>query len=254
MIDILGGSGYNRKKAQTGRCGPALAELRLGKGSDSMLTLEKERLLAERNIPFGLVEVWYPEPEAWDVEALRSLEEAELAALKADYADYDRKAVFGEDPYVRFFKKFKKTYPVLMQFESFLLKGRPFPQVNPVTEVPFLAELKTRCLMGTHDADAVQGTLRLFSGTEKAPFTGLRGEEVHTYPNDVCGQDDGGIIFSMISGADNRTCAKPESRHVFYPVFGTPDLPEEEIACQQELLKRYVLTLAPTARIETQTV
>lgn len=254
MIDILGGSGYNRKKAQTGRCGPALAELRLGKGSDSMLTLEKERLLAERNIPFGLVEVWYPEPEAWDVEALRSLEEAELAALKADYADYDRKAVFGEDPYVRFFKKFKKTYPVLMQFESFLLKGRPFPQVNPVTEVPFLAELKTRCLMGTHDADAVQGTLRLFSGTEKAPFTGLRGEEVHTYPNDVCGQDDGGIIFSMISGADNRTCAKPESRHVFYPVFGTPDLPAEEIACQQELLKRYVLTLAPTARIETQTV
>lgn len=219
-----------------------------------MLTVKKEGPLAERKIPFGLVEVWYPDSAAWDAEALRALEETELAGLRERYADYDRKAVFGENPYVRFFKKFKKTYPVLMQMESFLLKGRPFPQVNPVTEIPFLAELKTQYLMGTHDADAVQGTLRLFSGTEKAPFTGLRGEEVHTYPNDVCGRDDGGIIFSMISGADDRTCARPESRHVFYPVFGTPEMPAEEIARQQELLKRYVLTLAPDAGIETQIV
>lgn len=217
-----------------------------------MLRVEKEAALAERNILFGLVEVWYPDSAAWDVEALRALEEAELAALKERCADYDRKAVFGEDPYVRFFKKFKKTYPVMMQLESFLLKGRPFPQVNPVTEVPFLAELKTRHLMGTHDADAVRGTLRLFSGVGKEPFTGLRGEEVHTYPNDVCGRDDGGIIFSMISGADHRTCARQESRHVFYPVFGTPGLPAAEIAGQQALLKRYVLTLSPTAKIETQ--
>lgn len=219
-----------------------------------MLRVEKESALAERDILFGLVEVWYPEPEAWDVEALRALEERELAALREEHGAYERKAVFGEDAYVRFFKKFKKTYPVLMQMESFLLKGRPFPQVNPVTEVPFLAELKTRCLMGTHDADAVQGTLRLFSGTEKAPFTGLRGEEVHTYPNDVCGRDDGGIIFSMIAGADHRTCAKMESRHVFYPVFGTPGMPAAEIAGRQALLERYARTLAPAARIETQIV
>ncbi|MDO4316103.1 MAG: hypothetical protein Q4C45_10010 [Oscillospiraceae bacterium] len=219
-----------------------------------MLALEKEDTLFARNIPFGLVEVWYPDSAEWDVEALRALEETELAALRERCADYDRRAVFGENPYVRFFKKFKKTYPVLMQVESFLLKGRPFPQVNPVTEVPFLAELTTQCLMGTHDADAVLGTLRLFSGTEKAPFTGLRGGEVHTYPNDVCGRDDGGIILSMIAGADDRTCAKPESRHVFYPVFGTPDMPTEEIASRQALLRRYVLTLAPAAKIETQLI
>lgn len=219
-----------------------------------MLTVEKEQALAERDILFGMAEVWYPEMEAWDVEALRALEERELTALKEEHGNYDRKAVFGEDSYVRFFKKFKKTYPVLMQLESVLLKGRPFPQVNPVTEVPFLAELKTRCLMGTHDADAVQGTLRLFSGTEKAPFTGLRGEEVHTYPNDVCGRDDGGIIFSMIAGADHRTCAKPESRHVFYPVFGTPGMAAEALRSQMDLLASYARTLAPEARVEIQIV
>ena len=219
-----------------------------------MLTVEKEQVLAERCIFLGMAEVWYPEMEAWDVDALRALEERELAALKEEHGDYDRKAVFGEDPYVRFFKKFKKTYPVLMQLESVLLKGRPFPQVNPVTEVPFLAELKTRCLMGTHDADAVRGTLRLFSGTEKAPFTGLRGEEVHTYPNDVCGRDDGGIIFSMIAGADHRTCAKPESRHVFYPVFGTPGMAAETLRPQLDLLASYARTLAPEARVEIQIV
>ena len=96
----------------------------------------------------------------------------------------------------------------MMQLESFLLKGRPFPIDNSVTAIPFLAELETQSLSGTHDVDFVRGAVRLFAGTEKAPFPGMRGEEVHTYPGDFCARDDEGIIFSMIAGADARTCVK----------------------------------------------
>ena len=219
-----------------------------------MLNVEKNAALIEQNIPFALLEVWYPNREEWREADFQAAVKEELAALKAQYSEYDRKAVFGENPYFHFFKKFKKTYPVMMQFESFLLKDRPFPIQNPVTAVPFLVELQTQALSGTHDADHIEGPLKLFLGTEKAPFVGLRGEEVHTYPGDVCGMDNGGIILSMIAGADNRTCTNPNSRHVVYPVFGTPGMPADTLKPSLERLRNNVSILAPFAEMQSQTV
>ena len=164
-----------------------------------MVTFEKDAALG--GVPFGVLEVMYPERALWHTEDFHSMVEEHLRLLREKYADYDRKALFGENVYFRFFRKFKKTYPVMMQLESFLLKGRPFPMENPVTAIPFLAELETQSLSGTHDVDFVRGDIHLFAGTEKAPFPGMRGEEVHTYPGDFCARDDEGIIFSMIAGA-----------------------------------------------------
>ena len=94
--------------------------------------------------------------------------------------------------------------------------------------------------------------VRLLAGTEKAPCAGMRGEEVHTYPGDFCARDDEGIIFSMIAGADARTCVKPGSRHVFYPVFGVAGQPAGEIAAVLDRLEEYVRVLAPEADISRQ--
>ncbi len=216
-----------------------------------MVDIVMSDALRERKIPFILVEVAYPEPDEWDTEAFRRTAAQTLDALKAEFRDYDRKAVFGEHPYARFFKKFKKTYPVLLQFESCVVGDRPFPQENPIIAVPFLVELSTRFLTGTHDVERVMGRVMLDSGTEKEPFEGMHGE-AHTYPNDVVGRDDGGIILSMIAGADARTCARPESRRVFYPLFGVPELPASELERVEEIMTGYVRTLAPGAQIETQ--
>ena len=216
-----------------------------------MVDITKDAVLQERGIHFGLVEVTYPGPEAWRPDAFYAAAGEVLRSLREEYRDYDRKAVFGEHPYSRFFKKFKKTYPVMLQFESCLLQGRPFPHGNPVAEVPFLAELRTLVLMGTHDLDRVQGPVLLCSGTEKEPFPGMRGE-AHTYPNDVVGRDDGGVIFSMIAGADDRTCARPESRHVFYPVFGVPSFPAEAMEEAQRTAAEFARILSPEAEISFQ--
>lgn len=97
-----------------------------------MLEIIKDPTFAERNIPLGILEVTYPDRSSWDITKFYDLVHAELDALREKYADYDRKAVFGENPYFRFFKKFKKTYPVMQQFESVLFKGRPFPEEDPV--------------------------------------------------------------------------------------------------------------------------
>ena len=215
-----------------------------------MIQFQKDAALG--GISFGVLEVTYPERALWHTEDFHSMVEEHLRLLREKYADYDRKALFSENVYFRFFRKFKKTYPVMMQLESFLLKGRPFPIENAVTAIPFLAELETQSLSGTHDVDFVRGAVRLFAGTEKAPFPGMRGEEVHTYPGDFCARDDEGIIFSMIAGADARTCAKPGSRHVFYPVFGVTGQPAGEIAAVLDRLEEYVRTLAPEAETVRQ--
>ncbi len=219
-----------------------------------MFEIIKDPTFAERDIPLGILEVTYPDRSEWNEKAFYDLVHAELDELRGKYPDYDRKAVFGENPYFRFFKKFKKTYPVMQQFESVMFKGRPFPEEDPVMGVPFLLELTTFILSGTHDLDRMDGPLTIFTPSEKLPFSGMRSASTHTYPHDICGRDNSGIIFSMIAGADDRTCIHPDSRHVFYPVFGTPDTDKETIQDALQRLEFFVKVLAPNAEIESTIV
>ena len=131
-----------------------------------MIEVYKDQSLAGRDIPFGILDVRYPEQAEWDLASFGKLKETELAAIKKQAEIYDRKAAFSEEPYFRYFRKHKKTYPVMAQLESFLLKGRPFPEYNPINQVAFLTELKTRMLTGTHEADKIEGALVLFEAAE----------------------------------------------------------------------------------------
>lgn len=219
-----------------------------------MVQITKESGMQSAAIPFAWVEVQYPDKAQWDEDGFYDMVEQHLAALREQYRDYVRADVFGQNPYFRYFRKFKKTYPVMMQFESVLLKGREFPRWNAVTAVPFLAELETHVLTGTHDVEQLLGPAELYLAQAKEPFVGLRGDVVHTYPGDLCARDEGGIIFSMIAGADARTCARQTSRHVFYPVFGVPGQDPAALRPMQERLAEYARILAPDAEVSCQMI
>ena len=220
-----------------------------------MVNFIKNASIADNAFPFGAVEVNFPPEERWNRAAFRALVESEIALLKEKYpADsYDRKAVWGVNRYYRFFKKFKKTYPVMLQFESVVLKDRPFPDFNPIYEIAFLMEITTFVLSGTHDADCISGDVVLYIADSKEDFAGMR-ETLHTYPNDFCARDDEGIIFSLIAGTDKRTCAKAYSCNVLYPIFCTPDMPHEEIEKAMETVCRYVKVLCPEAEINCRII
>lgn len=219
-----------------------------------MVQIKKESGMQSAGVPFAWVEVQYPDKAQWDETGFYDMVERHVAALREQYREYVRADVFGQNPYFRYFRKFKKTYPVMMQFESVLLKGREFPRWTAVTAVPFLVELETHVLCGTHDIDRLMGPVELYQAEAREPFAGLRGDEVHTYPGDVTGRDAGGIIFSMIAGADDRTCIHPDSRHVFHPVFGTPDTDKAVIENALRRLEFFVKVLAPDAEIESRII
>ena len=136
------------------------------------------------------------------------------------------------------------THQQIQRYKEYFREPEQFTGAEP--------ELETHQLLGTHDADHVQGIIQLFAGTEKTPFPGMRGEEIHTYPGDFCARDDGGIIFSMVAGADDRTCVKESSTHVFYPVFGVADQPQAQIIAMLDRLEEYVNVLSPDAQIQRQ--
>lgn len=205
----------------------------------------------EKGVCFGVVDARFPNRETWDLSAFEALKERELQELKQEMAGYERAAVFGSSPYNRYFKKYKKTFPVLQQLESWLLKGRPFPSGNPINEVTFLTELRTRMLLGTHDIDRMLGEVELFCPEEKLDFPGIRGETVHCYPGDVTGRDEGGIILSMIAGADDRTCLHEDSSHISFLFFGAPGVTKEEITAVQQRLMSYARVLAPETEMCT---
>ena len=214
-----------------------------------MINTIRDSSLAEDGRHIGIVEVKYPDKSEWDISGFDAYKEAELEEIRTEGASYDREAAFRQDPYFKYFRKFKKSYPVMMQVESFLLKGRPFPEGSYINAVAFLNELKTHILLGTHDVDCIRGDLVLYNESVKTPFTGMFNPEAHSYPNDVTGRDDEGIIISMVAGADDRTCIHEDTTHVIYLIFGLPDMSMsiEEVADE---IRTSVFKLAPDAEVD----
>ena len=70
---------------------------------------------ADRHL--GILEVWYPDESEWDTAAFDELKEQELEQIRKDGENYSRDEWFRNTPYFRYFRKFKKTYPVMMQVE-----------------------------------------------------------------------------------------------------------------------------------------
>ncbi|MBQ6582652.1 MAG: hypothetical protein IJH77_02360, partial [Mogibacterium sp.] len=174
----------------------------------------------------------------------------ELEAIREAGKTYDREVEFRQHPYFRYFRKFKKSYPVMMQVESFLLKGRPFPEAEWINSVAFLTELKTHQLLGTHDVDRIVGDLVFYNETAKTPFVGMINPDSHSYPGDITGRDDEGIIISLIAGADARTCIHDDTTHVIYLFFGVHETSAEVLEETARQAEVYVRALAPTAKIQ----
>lgn len=194
-----------------------------------MIKIVRDASLADDSRHVGILEVHYPDDKSWDIASFKEYRNRILDEIRTEGANYSRDTVFRGTPYFRYFRKYGQTYPVTKQLESFLLKGRPFPEDEFVNSIAFLSELKTHALIGTHDVDKIEGDIIFYKEDEKREFPAMVRAGAHTYPGDMTGRDDKGIIISMVSGVDSRTCLDENSRNVVYLIFGTDEMTEEEI-------------------------
>src|SRR5512138_883490 len=119
------------------------------------------------------------------LDARKRAVEAELRARFAGTTTDDLKQLETIQPYVSYYKRFGKTYHVLLQLESVALRGKSIPSVEALVEAMFLAELEDQLLTAGHDLESVQtpATVDVATGTER--FTRINGQEQQLKAGDM---------------------------------------------------------------------
>lgn len=175
--------------------------------------------------------------------------EREIEAIRAQHANYVRQDYVLTEPachYVRFYKKFKKTYHVMHQLESILLKGKTIPDTPPLVQAMFLSEMKHSLLTAGHDLDRMQSPLAFGVAAGGERFRGLAEQEIELYAGDIYMRDAGGVVVSVIYGQDNRTRITQDTRNVLFVTYGVEGMTESRIRAGLDDLLAYIRILDPS--------
>lgn len=167
----------------------------------------------------------------------------EIEQLKENHLGYERKAALSAEPlchYAAYYKRFKKSYHVLGQLESILLKGKSIPLVGIPVEAMFLAEVKSQMLTAGHDLDMIQGSLIIDIAAEPLAYKSISGKEQRLAPRDLYLSDEAGVLSSMIGGPDYRTQITVATRDCLYFVYGTEGITSQRIKAHLETIASYL--------------
>ncbi|PWH13374.1 MAG: hypothetical protein DDG59_14375 [Anaerolineae bacterium] len=156
------------------------------------------------------------------------------------------------DAYVRYYKRFDKTYPVLLQLESVLHKGKNFHKVSPLVDANFMAELETFVLTASHDVDQLQDKLWMDVARPGDTMVQMGGAVKQIPPNDMILRDEQEICCSIIYGQDNCSPITPKTTHVLYVTYAPAGVPSEAIQTYWQKVLDTVKLCSPEAKIEQQ--
>jgi DNA/RNA-binding domain of Phe-tRNA-synthetase-like protein len=177
--------------------------------------------------------------------------------LRARYAGYDRaalKALPAIQAYDAYYKRFKKTYHVLLQLESVVMKEKAIPRVAALVEAMFMAELDTLLLTAGHDLEAVQMPLRIDVADGSERYVRIDGQEQALKAGDMMIVDAQGILSSVLYGPDRRTQITPATRQVLFTVYAPPGIAPEDVCQHLTEIRDNVLLVAPGAAVESLAV
>ena len=173
--------------------------------------------------------------------------------LRERYAGLDKTYLKNMEPiktYNDYYKRFKKTYQVLLQLESIVFKNKSIPKVASLVEAMFMAEMKNLLLTAGHDLDAIDLPIKLdvSSGGEK--YIQLNGQEKDLIHNDMMVSDLQGITSSIIYGPDKRTQIKPDTRNVLFVVYAPPGIEKSKVFQHLQDIQNYVHIITPKSEVE----
>ncbi len=147
--------------------------------------------------------------------------------------------------YHRYYRRFGYTYHVLLQLESLVHKGKSLPNVSPLVDANFAAELETLILTAGHDAALLSGPLQVDVAREGEKFIQMGGERKSIPEGDMVMKDSQGIICSILRGQDQRSPITRETSHVLYVAYVPAGVPEASVRAQLQAIETYVRLFAP---------
>ncbi len=173
--------------------------------------------------------------------------------LRSRFSGTDR-SVIENHPVLRayraYYHRFKKTYPVQLQLDSIVFKGKTIPSVAALVEAMFMAELNYLLLTAGHDLDSLHlpVTLDVSDGTEH--YMLLRGQEQTLKPGDMMMTDGAGVISSILYGPDQRTSINAGTRNVMFTTYAPAGIDEPVVQEHLRDIQRNVQLVAPDAQVE----
>ena len=173
--------------------------------------------------------------------------------MRENYAGFSREN-FLDMPvmqaYHRYYRKFGYTYHVLLQLESVVLKGKSLPNVSPLVDANFAAELETLILTAGHDVDQLEAPVVIDVAREGDEIVQMNGNHKDVPAGDMLMRDAQGVACSILRGQDNRSPISKATTHVLYVSYVPDGVTEEQTRAQLDAMEKYVRLFVPNCVVE----
>ena len=168
------------------------------------------------------------------------------AGSRADLLAVPELAAYGT-----YYRRFEKTYHVLLQLESVALKGKPLRARGTLVAAMFATELETGLLTAGHDATQLTGELTIDLVVTGDRYVGIRGREIEGAAGDMCIRDATGIISSIVYGPDDRTRLGESTHNALFTTYAPSGIGSDAVTQHLEALAANVRVVAPDSVIES---
>jgi DNA/RNA-binding domain of Phe-tRNA-synthetase-like protein len=149
--------------------------------------------------------------------------------------------------YEKYYKRFDKTYHVLLQAESIVHKGKNLPTVSPLVDANFAAEVETWILTAGHDVELLQEPV-FFDVTRPGDvMVQMNGAAKDLRAGDMAMKDTGGVCCTILYGQDNRSPISARTSHVLYVAYAPAGVPAELVETQLRRIEENIRLFSPAA-------
>ena len=185
-----------------------------------------------------------------DLERRKRETEAHLRERYQGFTRADFLALPAMSAYQKYYRRFDKTYHVLLQVESIALKGKNLPGVSPLVDANFAAEVDTLILTAGHDVAKLRGRVLIDNSAEGDHMTLMDGAFKAIYAGDMIMRDSEGICCSIIYGQDNRSPITRATAHVLYVSYVPAGVPTELVELQLRKIEDNIRLFSPSAILD----
>ena len=175
------------------------------------------------------------------------------ARLRQDYAGFGRKdflALPVMAAYEQYYRRFEKTYHVQLQVESIVLKGKSLPDVSPLVDANFAAEVETFILTAGHDVARLEEPVWIDVSRPGDEITPMNGAARPIRVGDMLMRDQQGIVCTILYGQDNLSPITPVTSHAIYVAYAPAGVTPRQEEKQLAAIARNICLFAPGCQLE----
>jgi DNA/RNA-binding domain of Phe-tRNA-synthetase-like protein len=175
------------------------------------------------------------------------------AALRAEFAGLARADLLARPEmaaYQSHYRRFDKTYHVLLQLESVAFKDKPLRARGTLVAAMFHAELATGLLTAGHDVARLDGSLLVDVVADGEGYVGLGGRAIRAARGDMCIRDSTGIVSAVVHGPDDRTSLGPATTAAAFTTYAPAGIGPDAVRRELELIADDVRLVSPGAGVD----